>query len=208
MCSMYGRYAVRKGFSFEVDLAEAGHVVMRVIGKNCEAAFQHEPGKHVVQRVPETERNGRRQTSIVSVAVLPLPPMVESGLLPERELDIKFQCSGGPGGQKINKTASAVRMKHIPTGQHVFICNERNQIKNKQIAHRILSAKVRNCQSQATANDYNNRRREQLGGGNRGDKVRTYNFIESRVVDHRLESKTSNIKNIMKGELDLLFGKA
>jgi len=202
---VYCKYAVKNGLGYAIELSDLGHVILRVTGIGCEKAFSNEAGKHVVQRVPDTERNGRRQTSIVSVAVLPLPPVMESGLIPESEIEVKCQCGGGPGGQNVNKTASTVRMKHKPTGLSVIICNERDQFKNKKLAHRILSARVFEQKNNKAAADYNTTKRQQLGGGNRGDKVRTYNFIESRVVDHRLGTKTSNIKSIMKGELQLIL---
>lgn len=116
--------------------------MFRVSGSGAEKAFENEAGKHVIQRIPVTERNGRKQTSVVSVAVMPLPPDTVRGLLPESELEVKFQCGGGPGGQNVNKTASTVRMRHTPTGLSVVIMNERDQHKNKRLAHRILSAKV------------------------------------------------------------------
>lgn len=137
--------------------------------------------------------------------MLPLPPERSTGLLPERELDIKNQCGGGPGGQAVNKTASTVRIRHIPTGMMVVISNERSQPQNKAIAWRILSAKVLDAKNQKAAGDYAAMRRERLGNGSRGDKVRTYNVMESRVVDHRLGKKTSNVKAIFKGELDLIL---
>lgn len=176
-----------------------------MFGDSAWKAFKNEPGKHVIQRIPITERNGRKQTSVVMVAVLPLPPAQAKGLLPEHEIETIFQCGGGPGGQSVNKTASTVRMKHKPTGVSVIICNERNQHQNKMTAHRILSARVTDMKNKKQHGDYQTIRREQMGNGARGDKVRTYNVMESRVVDHNLGTKTSNIKAIMKGELDLIL---
>jgi len=144
---------------------------------------------------------------VVGVAVLPLPPEASKGLLPWNELEWKAQCGGGPGGQAINKTASTVRMKHIPTGVAVCIMNERDQHKNKALAHRILSAKVLDLLNGRSAEAYSSLKRERIGNGNRGDKVRTYNVMESRIVDHRLGTKTSNVKEVMKGNLDLILKK-
>lgn len=138
------------------------------------------------------------------MAVLALPPEQSRDLLSFNEIDVKFQCSGGPGGQHRNKTASACRMVHRPTGLSVFIANERCQFKNKAVAHRILSAKVNDLKNKNSANDYSSLRKSMIDGS-RGEKVRTYNVMESRVVDHRTGKKTSDIKEIMKGNLELIL---
>lgn len=204
LASVYIKYASKLGLACVFELTELGHVILKVSGLNAEKAFENESGKHVVQRVPSSG-HGKKHTSVVSVAILPLPQVKTTQLLPEKDLDIKAQCGGGPGGQAINKTASTVRIKHKPTGEQVVIQNGRSQEQNKLLALRILSARIYDRQFAKVSSDYNTRRREQLGGGNRGDKTRTYNFMESRVVDHRLGVKTNNIKAIMKGELGLLF---
>jgi peptide chain release factor 1 len=184
--------------------------MLKVMGKNVWTAFKNEPGKHVVQRVPPTERSGRWQTSVISVAVLPLPP--ENKLVPLQEKDLEITTQTGKqkaGGQNVNKVASAVRMKHKPTGLSVFI-NGRDQGQNKKEALHVLTARVNQLRLDKTASDYDNLRTGQMKGigdklGGRGDKIRTYNFIKSRVVDHRLGVKTGNIKEVMKGNLTLLF---
>lgn len=142
---------------------------------------------------------------MVGVAVLPLPPETSRGLLPWNEIEWKTQCGGGPGGQNVNKRETTIRMTHTPTGLSVRIMNERNQDKNKQLAHRILSARVLDLLNGRSVSAYAELRKEKLGNGSRGDKVRTYNVMESRVVDHRLGTKTSNVKEVMKGNLDLLI---
>ncbi len=209
LLATYQRYAANLHLKTEVLSEENGHALMKVIGKGVWKAFKNEPGKHVVQRVPPTERSGRRQTSVISVAVLPLPP--EKSLEPLQEKDLETITQTGKqkaGGQNVNKVASAVRMKHKPTGLMVFI-NGRDQNQNKKEALYILTARVNQLRIDKISSDYDSLRENQMKGGGklggRGDKVRTYNFIESRVVDHRLGVKTRNIKEVMKGNLPLLF---
>jgi peptide chain release factor 1 len=204
LLATYCKYAERCCLTFELLGSTNGHVVVRFAGKNVWKAFQHESGKHCVQRFPPSEKKGRRHTSMISVAVLPLPPKLALSSLPNDELEVKTQGGSGPGGQHQNKTDSAVRMTHKPTGLQVFI-NGRDQQRNRREALRILTAKVcERLQSQQAA-AYDAKRKSQMGSGGRGDKIRTYNFIDSRVVDHRLGKKTKQIKRVMKGELDLLL---
>jgi peptide chain release factor 1 len=177
-------------------------MTLRFAGPGVWKAFENEPGKHVVQRVPPTERNGRRHTSVVSVAVLPILSGYPS--IPENEIEIITQRGHGPGGQNQNKVESAVRARHKPTGLHVFI-NGRDQGQNKKEAIRILSAKVQEFYCQKKENVESVERVRQMGGGGRSGKVRTYNFLDSRVTDHRLGKKTNQIEKIMKGNFNLLF---
>jgi peptide chain release factor 1 len=141
---------------------------------------------------------------MVSVAVLPLPPQKDLKPIPSDEIEVKTQGGHGKGGQHQNVTDSAVRMVHIPTKINVFI-NGRDQHANRREALRILTARVNEHHQSKEKKEYNQHRKRQMGGGNRGDKVRTYNFIKHRVVDHRLGNKTTKIKRVMKGELGLLF---
>ena len=138
------------------------------------------------------------------MAVLPLPRESEVGPLPSSELVIKTQGGRGPGGQHQNKTDSAVRATHLPTGFQVFV-NGRDQHRNRREALRVLTAKVNEHYRRLQEADHHRRRRSQMGDGGRGDKIRTYNFIEGRVVDHRLKRKTSKIKQVMNGEFGLLL---
>lgn len=206
MVSMYCRWAQQNNLQSEILNDDDGHWVVRFWGRGAGRAFRHESGKHCVQRVPPTESRGRRQTSFVCVAVLPIPPRHEMRDLPEAEIEVKTQCGRQKaGGQHANKTASAVRMTHRPTGLQVFI-NGRQQHQNKEEARRILTARVRQMERERLYGDYEAKRREQLGDGTRGDKIRTYNFIDSRVVDHRLGTKTGDVKSVMKGQLGIILG--
>jgi len=175
----------------------------RIWGKGAGRAFRHEPGKHCVQRIPPTESKGRKQTSFVSVAVLPLPPEVDVKIA-DNDLEIEAVNLGGKGGQHQNKTMSGCRMTHIPTGIKVVI-NGRDFHSNVREARRIIQGRVYEQAKEAADSEYAAYRKEQLQGGHRSGKIRTYNFMESRVVDHRLDTKTGNVKGIMKGEFDLLF---
>jgi peptide chain release factor 1 len=200
--SAYTKYAESLKIKSEVLHSSKGHVIGLFKGKNVGKAFKHESGKHCCQRVPQTEGKGRRHTSVVSVAVLPLPDKTVP-LLKESEVEITTTKGTGPGGQHKNKTESAVRVKHLPTKIRVFI-DGRDQHSNKREALRILTARVNEFYRSQKQSTYDSKRKKQMGGGKRGDKIRTYNFIKRRVVDHRLGTKTSKVKNIMKGEFGLL----
>ena len=205
LCDAYLRYAKSCGLQAELIHDAGGHKTLKVVGSGAGRAFRHECGKHCVQRIPETEANGRKQTSIVVVGVLPIHREPDDEPLREADLEITCQTGKqGAGGQNVNKVASAVRMRHRPTGLSVFI-NGRDQSKNKEEARRILTQRV-NDQRRAKVNaEYASLRRERMGDGGRSDKIRTYNFMEGRVVDHRLGTKTQNVKAVMKGDFSLLF---
>jgi peptide chain release factor 1 len=211
LLATYVRYATSLKFNCEILTEEDGHAILKVIGAGVWKAFKNEGGKHVVQRVPPTERSGRRQTSIISVAVLPLPPENKVVSIPEKDLIIKTQCGKqGAGGQHANKTASAVRMTHVPTGFSVVI-NGRCQMANKKEALSIIAARVTDFENQESKTQYANHKEQQLKGatdkiGGRGEKRRTYNFIRGQVVDHVLNKETNNIKEFMKGNFSVLFG--
>lgn len=204
LLSVYVCYARRHGLKTELLTSDEGHAILLAQGPKAGWRFRHEPGQHCVQRVPATERRGRKQTSFVTVMALPLPPARQQAQLKEAEIEIKTQCGHGPGGQHQNKTASAVRIVHKPTGLMVFI-NGRDQHQNKQDALRILTARVTEREHQKITAGYEGLRQSQWTGGGRGEKVRTYNFMEHRAADHRFDKRTSDMKALLKGHLELLF---
>jgi len=179
-----------------------GKISVKFTGKGATKAFKHEAGKHCVQRVPPTESKGRRHTSFISVAVMPL--LHTDFYINEKDIEIKTQGGHGKGGQHQNKTDSAVRATHTPTGLKVFI-NGRSQHANKKLALEILANKVQQYYTDQKVASHNEKKRNQMGGGHRSGKIRTYNFIESVVRDHQLNTKTGKIKQIMKGHFDLLL---
>jgi len=164
--------------------------------------FANESGKHVVQRVPPTESKGRRHTSVVAVAVLPLTDGAAINL-PPQEVEIITQRGHGKGGQNQNKVESAVRAIHRPTGISVFI-NGRDQYRNKQLALEILKARVEQFKCDSAHSERNQLKSDQLDYGRRSGKVRTYNFINSVAIDHRSGRKTHRLDEVMKGNFDLL----
>lgn len=202
----YAKFAASNGLKVEILDSRHGQVAAMITGKNAGGLYQHESGQHCIQRVPPTERNGRRQTSLVMVAVLPMPPKHETKLLPLSEIETTTMRGTGPGGQHKNKTDSCVRMVHIPTRATVVI-DSRDQHSNRKEAHRVLSAKVLEARRLATQGDYDKMRRQKMGSGGRGEKIRTYNFIDSRAVDHRTGTKTKAVQDVIgKGRFDLLLG--
>jgi peptide chain release factor 1 len=210
LLAAYVRYATSLKFHCELLTSEDGHAILKVSGSGVWNAFKNEAGKHCVQRVPPTERSGRRQTSMISVAVLPLPPEHKQVAIPDKDLVIKTQCGKQKaGGQHANKTASAVRITHLPSGITVFI-NGRCQMANKKEALAIIAAKVTEKENNKSKSDYDDLKQSHLKGssdkvGGRGEKRRTYNFIRGDICDHVLGKQTSNIKEFMKGNFSVLF---
>lgn len=210
MLSTYLKYASVLNLKSELVHQEHGCVIIKITGKNVWEAFKNEPGKHVVQRVPPTEKNGRRQTSVITVVVVPLPPENSQQSLQDKDLEVIYQTGKqGAGGQNVNRVKSAVRMKHKPTGLSVFI-NGRDQGSNYREALRILTYRVNEFRKNAQNDSYRNLRKNQMMNcgdvlGGRGNKVRTYNFVRNEIIDHNLQRKTNNIKDFMKGDFSLLF---
>jgi peptide chain release factor 1 len=200
---MYSRYAAKSGLKTEILYAEYGKASLLITGTNATSLFKHEKGKHIVQRYPPTENKGRRHTSVVCVAVLPLPEN-NTLTLNESDLDIQTKRGSGPGGQHRNKTESCVSILHKPTGIRVTI-DSRDQHANKKEAKRILAARVKELGEHESHLKHSTAKRQQMDGGGRSNKTRTYNFIDSRVTDHILGTKTSKIDKIMKGHLELIL---
>lgn len=169
--------------------------MLKVSGKDL-GKLQNESGQHIVQRVSPTERSGRRHTSVISVAVLPLPPQYDVLPLPNDELEITPTLGSGPGGSHRNKNLTAIRARHIPTGTIVFI-DGRSQDSNKKDAIRILTQRVRNHEKEVIEADYNNVRKAQVKTG-RGGKRRTYNYIDNRITDHVSGKKVYNVDSVIR----------
>lgn len=199
------RYSESLNLEVEIIDSTEGNVKAIISGKGAGKAFIHEPGKHVCQRIPPTEQKGRKHTSTVSVSVLPLQKDSKIQLLDE-DLNIEAVNLGGKGGQHQNRTMSGARVTHKPTGLQAVV-NGRSYHKNLAEALKILSNRVNDKYLGEKRQARSEARKGQMGGGSRSDKIRTYNFLNSRVSDHRLGTKTGNIKGVMRGRLDLIFKK-
>jgi len=203
---MYRRFAEKMGWKFEVldmDATELGgfkEVSFSVAGEGAFRHLQFESGSHRVQRVPETEAQGRVHTSIATLAVLPEPEDVDIVIRTE-DLLIDVMRSGGPGGQHQNKTESGVRITHLPTGVVVNCRDERSQYKNKSKAMRILRSRLYDQTRETARTERDQTRRALVGSGDRSQKIRTYNFPQNRVTDHRIGLTLYNLDQIIQGEL-------
>ena len=206
---MYTLYAERRGFTLDVvslnetELGGVKEAVATVEGAGAYSRLKFEAGTHRVQRVPETESSGRIQTSAATVAVMPEAEEVEFSIDP-KDLQIDTYRSSGAGGQHVNKTESAIRITHLPTGTVVECQDERSQYKNKDRAMKILRSKLYEAERERQNAAIAATRKSQVGTGDRSGKIRTYNFPQNRVTDHRLtgDNKNFNIAAIMNGELD------
>ncbi|MDD5094480.1 MAG: peptide chain release factor 1 [Dehalococcoidia bacterium] len=206
----YTRYALARGWQVEtLDTHETGiggfkEIIFGIKGKEVFSRLKYERGVHRVQRVPLTESGGRIHTSTATVAVLPKVDEVEVSINPD-DLRIDIFHSGGAGGQNVNKVSTAIRITHIPTGLVVTCQDERSQLKNKTKALSVLRARLYDQEQSKQFKERTENRRSQVGSGERSEKIRTYNFPQSRVTDHRIGLTLHNLKAVLEGELDQLI---
>jgi len=207
---MYSRFAEAHGWKVNIlDLSESGirgvkEVSAIVEGRGAFSTLRYEAGVHRVQRVPETEASGRIHTSAVTVAVLPEAEDIEIEIAPS-ELRVDTYCASGPGGQGVNTTYSAVRLTHQPTGVVVTCQDERSQIKNKAKAMRVLKSRLLEIEEAKASAEMGEERRRMVGSGDRSEKIRTYNFPQNRVTDHRAGLSVHKLPSILEGDLDPLI---
>jgi len=207
---MYSRYAQSKDWKIDIiDSNESGigafkEIIFEIKGKGAFSRLKYERGVHRVQRVPITESSGRIHTSTATVAVLPQADDVEVSVNPD-DLKIDIFHSGGAGGQNVNKVATAVRITHLPTGLVTTCQDERSQLRNKMKAMSVLRARLLDIEQRKQAEEITKQRRSQVGTGDRAEKIRTYNFPQDRVTDHRISLTLHNLPRILEGELDQLI---
>ena len=204
---IYTRYAQRKRWSVEViDANESGlgaikEIVFQVKGKNAYSRLKHESGVHRVQRIPVTESSGRIHTSAATVAVLPEAEEVDVRIDPD-DIQIDIFHASGHGGQNVQKVATAVRVTHTPTGIVAICQDERSQLKNKEKAMAVLRSRVLARETERQHQEVSATRRSQIGSGDRSERVRTYNFPQSRVTDHRVGVTAHNLEEVLDGDID------
>jgi peptide chain release factor 1 len=205
---MYSRYAEKMGWRVEILSASEGEhggfkeIISRVSGANVYSQLKFESGVHRVQRVPETESQGRIHTSACTVAVLPEADELEKVEIDKNDLRIDTFRASGAGGQHVNKTDSAIRLTHLPTGMVVECQDERSQHKNKARAMSLLSSKLKNMQESAAAKEQADQRKSLVGSGDRSERIRTYNFPQGRVSDHRINLTLYKLDEVMGGQLE------
>lgn len=200
LVEMYCRYAESKGWQWKM----IDEMTVEIKGKDVYRLLRFETGVHRVQRVPATEKNGRIHTSTASIAILPIKKKVKFEINPT-DLDMEYSRSGGAGGQNVNKVETAVRLIHRPTGIDVRSTSERSQLANREKAFEILTAKLQQLKEQEEAAKYAGNRKSQIGTADRSEKIRTYNFPQDRVTDHRIRQNFSNIEGLMQGKIDKII---
>ena len=207
---MYSRYAQNKGWAVDIiDSNESGiggfkEIIFEIKGRGAFSRLKYERGVHRVQRVPVTESSGRLHTSTATVAVLPEAEEVEVDINPE-DLKTDIFHSGGAGGQNVNKVATAVRITHLPTGIVTVCQDERSQLRNRNKAIAVLRARLLDIEQRKQETEVSQLRRSQVGSGDRAEKIRTYNFPQDRLTDHRISLNMHNLSRILSGELDELI---
>ncbi len=207
---MYSRYAQSKGWDIDIiNSNESGiggfkEIIFEVKGKGAFSRLKYERGVHRVQRVPATESSGRIHTSTATVAVLPEADEVDVSINPD-DLRIDIYHSGGAGGQNVNKVATAVRITHLPTGIVAICQDERSQLRNRTKAMSVLRARLLDIEQRRQETEITIQRRSQVGTGDRAEKIRTYNFPQDRVSDHRIGLTLRNLPQVLEGELDELI---
>lgn len=205
---MYKLYADQKGWRYELlsctpsEIGGYKEYVMVLSGPNVYRTLHYEGGTHRVQRVPDTEAQGRVHTSAITVAVLPEPDEDQEVEVDEKDLRVDTYRSSGAGGQHVNTTDSAVRLTHIPTGIVVYCQEERSQHKNKDKAMRLLKARIAEAELEKKQEAIASSRASQVGSGDRSERIRTYNFPQNRVTDHRINLTKYNLDQVMQGDLD------
>ncbi len=204
---MYSRYSERQGWKTELmEISETGiggikQVTFVIEGKGAYSKLKYESGVHRVQRVPATETSGRIHTSTVTVAVLPEAEEVDIDIDPN-DIRVDIFCSSGPGGQSVNTTYSAVRLTHLPTNTVVSIQDEKSQIKNREKAMRVLRSRLLEVEREKQEAEMASERRSQVGTGDRSERIRTYNFPQTRVTDHRINLTVHQLDKVLDGEID------
>jgi peptide chain release factor 1 len=210
LAQMYKRFADEKGWNYKTNYEQENSVggykdaSFEFRGKDVYKLLRYETGVHRVQRVPATEKNGRVHTSTASVAILPIRKKVTFEINPT-DLEMEYSRSGGAGGQNVNKVETAVRLIHKPTGIDVRCTSERTQLANRERALQILQAKLQQLKEEEEAKKYASERKNQIGTGDRSEKIRTYNFPQDRVTDHRIKQSWSNIPSIMGGNIQKII---
>ncbi|MBU3918516.1 peptide chain release factor 1 [Patescibacteria group bacterium] len=205
--NMYSKYAESQNWeartlsSNQTDIGGYKEIIFSIKGKNSFSKLKNEAGVHRVQRIPETEKSGRIHTSTVSVAILPKAKKSDIEIKSD-DLQIDTYKSSGPGGQNVNKRETAIRITHLPTGIVVTSQNERNQAQNKENALSIIRTKVVEIQEQRQIEKIGSKRKDQVGQAMRAEKIRTYNFPQNRLTDHRIKKTWHNLDQVMAGELD------